>query len=100
MSRDAGRVLVDGPRQDDYGEPVEHVGHVARCWSGIVGYTITPRQVCLMMIGLKLVRENHRHKQDNLDDIHGWAEILARVTRNPATPAAGTPTIAGPAAPR
>lgn len=80
MSRERGLELVNGPRQDDYGEPCEHVGHVARAWSGVVGYTITPRQVCLMMIALKLVRENHKAKQDNRDDIHGWTEILERVT--------------------
>ena len=62
-----------------YGEPVEHVGHVARAWSGVLGYTISPRQVVLCMIALKLVRENHKHGQDNVDDIAGWTEILDRV---------------------
>lgn len=80
VSRERGLELVNGERQDDYGEPVAHVGDVARAWSGVLGYTITPRDVCLMMVVLKMVRERHKHKQDNIDDGHGWLEILSRVT--------------------
>lgn len=79
MSRDDGRALVDGERQASYGEPVEHVGNVARAWSGILGYTISARDVCLCLAALKLVRERYKHHPDNLDDAFGYLTILERV---------------------
>ncbi len=79
MSRDDGRALVDGERQADYGEPVAHMGNVARAWSGVLGYTVTPRQVVLCLVALKLVREGHKHNADNIDDAHGYLEILGRI---------------------
>lgn len=77
--RDRGRALVDGERQEQYGEPVTHITNVARAWSGVLGFTITPKQVALCMAVLKLVRENYRHDPDNLDDAHGYLEIAARI---------------------
>jgi hypothetical protein len=37
---------------------------------------VSKEQVALCMLGLKLVRESNLHKQDNLDDIDGYNEIL------------------------
>jgi hypothetical protein len=79
VSRDRGLELVNGERQEMYGEPVEHMGHVARAWSGVLGFTITPKQVALCMVALKLVRENYKHNPDNILDAHGYLTILERV---------------------
>jgi hypothetical protein len=53
--------------------------NVARAWSGVLGFTITPKQVTLCMAALKLVREGSRHDPDNLIDAHGYLMIAERL---------------------
>lgn len=75
-----GRELVDGERQADYGEPVANMERIAEMWSGILGHRVTGAEVALCMAGLKLTREENRHKADNLADLAGYLHIaqLAR----------------------
>lgn len=73
------QALVDGDRQAMYGDPVEHLTNVARAWSGVLGYTITPKQVALCMATLKLVRESYKSQPDNLADAHGYLLIAERI---------------------
>ena len=79
MSLEAAKALVDGERQESYGEPIAHMQNVARCWSGILGYTVSPLQVALCMAGLKLVREGNRHDPDNALDALGYVIIAQRI---------------------
>jgi hypothetical protein len=78
-----GLHLVNGDRQADYGEPTVNMANIAKAWSGIVGYEILPRHVPLMLAAMKLVREGHKHKDDNLVDAQGYIEIAARVASVP-----------------
>lgn len=78
-TRTNGRTLVDGDRHDDYGDPEQTIPRVAAAWSAILDVDVTGHQVALCMAALKLVRESHRHKADNLDDAHGYLEIAARL---------------------
>lgn len=52
---------------------------VARAWSGVLGWTITPKQVALLLATLKLVREGHLAKPDNLVDCHGYLLIAEKI---------------------
>lgn len=63
-------------RGSDYGHPKEDFTRTAAMWSAFLGVTITPLQVPLLMILLKVSREQHKHKQDNIDDIQGYAETI------------------------
>jgi hypothetical protein len=74
-----GKKLVDGERQKQYGDPVPNMKRIAEGWSILIGTLITSNQVPLMMIWLKMVRENENHLDANVDDIEGYAEILRRV---------------------
>lgn len=58
-----------------YGSPVPNIQKIASRWSIIVGATVTPEDVCSMMIELKQVREEAHHLQDNIDDIQGYEYI-------------------------
>jgi hypothetical protein len=71
--------LVNGERQEQYGNPVDHMANVARAWSGVLGWTITPKQVALCLATLKLVREGNRSMPDNLRDAHGYLLIAERI---------------------
>ena len=72
-------------RQDDYGHPAHDFGRTAQMWTGILaerlrdGAEVTAMDVPLCMIAVKLARQSHRHKRDNLVDIAGYARTAAMV---------------------
>lgn len=68
--------IVNGPRQQSYGHPRKNFEQTAKIWSAILGVSVTPEQVGLCMIGVKLSRQSHTPKRDNLVDIAGYAETV------------------------
>lgn len=71
--------LVDGPRQADYGHPKENFEVVARLWEPIIGVKLSPMGVALCMIQLKVSRQLHKPKRDNLTDICGYARTAEKL---------------------
>ena len=71
--------LVNGDRAKDYGHPSKDFKKVARLWSVVIDAEITPEQVGLCMICLKISREINRHKRDNLVDIAGYAATIEKL---------------------
>jgi hypothetical protein len=71
--------IADTERQDDYGHPAENFERIARMWTAILGTHISPEQVGLCMIAVKISREVHKHKPDNLTDIAGYARTLEMI---------------------
>ena len=67
-------------RSRDYGHPLVNHQRIAGIWNiqlaGILTAPITPRQVALMMIGVKLAREVNTPKRDNLLDIAGYVKCI------------------------
>jgi hypothetical protein len=76
--------IVDGKRQDDYGVPERNFDGISKAWSGILveklKSDITPQEVSMMMVALKLVREANRHKDDNIVDAAGYLILTDRLT--------------------
>ena len=64
--------LVDGDRQEDYGHPIDNHTRTAKMWSALLGVEVTAEQVCLCMVALKLSRQCHKPKRDNLVDGCGY----------------------------
>ncbi|MCC6910049.1 MAG: DUF4406 domain-containing protein [Phycisphaerales bacterium] len=79
---EAARV-TSGERQKDYGHPRDDFSRTAVMWNGLLASKlrspITAMDVPLCMIAVKLAREAHRHKRDNLVDIAGYARTGAMV---------------------
>jgi hypothetical protein len=77
--------ITDGARQNDYGHPRDDFARTALMWTGILGSKlrddaeIAAGDVPLCMIAVKLARQSHRHKRDNLVDIAGYSRTAAMV---------------------
>jgi hypothetical protein len=72
---------VDGTRQENYGHPAEDFKRIASYWSNhLNGIAITPHDVALMMIMVKLSRlHNTPYHRDSLIDIAGYARCAEKV---------------------
>ena len=71
--------IVNGDRQADYSDPVENFKHISDIASAISKENLSPTTCAIVMIAVKLARENHKHKRDNLVDLAGYVEILNRI---------------------
>jgi hypothetical protein len=71
--------IVASDRNSDYGHPYEDFSRTAGMASAMFGFPVTPEQVGLFMVCIKLSRECHKHKRDNLVDLAGYAKTVAMV---------------------
>ena len=71
--------IVNGDRQADYSDPVENFNHISAIASEISKEELSPTTCAIVMIAVKLARENYKHKRDNLVDLAGYVEILNRI---------------------
>ena len=78
--KNAAGVLAE--RTKTYGEPGKAMAAIAARWSLTLGHPVTPAEVVLCMIDLKLTRlaRDPRH-QDSILDIAGYAAVLHEVTK-------------------
>lgn len=72
--------IINEPRRDSYGDAKESFQRIADVWGAVLKTEVTPHQVALCMIGLKLCREVGKPHRDNLVDIAGYA-ALAELTQ-------------------
>ncbi len=80
MLKHVAAVVAD--RREAYGEPRANMDAVAKRWSVTLGHTVTPAQVALCLIDLKLARLAHNPKhQDSLVDVVGYAAVLHEVVQ-------------------
>lgn len=75
------RALVDGPRQEAYGPPVESFTRIGRMWAAILDCEdIAPEQVAIMLAAMKLARLAHTPgHEDSQTDTIGYIEALRLV---------------------
>jgi hypothetical protein len=67
-------------RRAEYGQPVDLFERVAVPWSQVLGTNVTPAQVIVCLVDLKVARlvRDPRHL-DRITDIAGYAGCLAEV---------------------
>ena len=79
MLRQAAAVVAN--RRDIYGDPATSMTAVARRWSITLEHPITPAQVALCLIDLKLARLAHQPDHlDSMVDVAGYAAVLREVS--------------------
>ena len=77
--------LVYGDRQGDYGHPRQDFTRTALLWTGVLmhklaeGEHITPEDVALCMVQVKISREVNKPKRDNRVDGAGYLLCLDRL---------------------
>lgn len=70
--------LVNGGRQDAYGKPERSFEALADVFTGLLkrklkdGERVTASDACLLMVGLKITRQQNQQKRDNVVDAHGY----------------------------
>ncbi len=67
--------IIAGDRDVQYGGPEENFTRIAKIWSVIIGVDITPEDVAMMMVGLKVARYASKSgfQPDTWIDIAGYA---------------------------
>ncbi len=69
-------------RRKSYGDPAASMAAVAARWSLTLGHPVTPAQVVLCLIDLKLARLMHDPAHlDSAIDLAGYAAVLREVVR-------------------
>lgn len=71
--------VVNGDRQEDYGDAKESFERIAALWSPLLGTPVTAKQVALCMIALKLSRATTSDKHDTVVDIIGYGMCLEKI---------------------
>lgn len=71
--------LVNVDRQRDYDHPFDNFTRISKIRSAILGIDISAEQVALCMVGVKIARESHAPKDDNIVDGVGYFLTLAKV---------------------
>ena len=81
--------IINGERRDQYGKPQDAFTLIGDLWTryihsiskrghrlyGKIPY-LNPKDVAFMMVLLKVAREMHKHKRDNLVDMAGYLGLL------------------------
>ena len=71
--------LVTGDRQESYDHPARNFDRIARLWSVALDKEITAEDVATCMILVKIARQLHAPKRDNLVDAIGYLLTLEAV---------------------
>jgi len=71
--------LTSKDRNQSYGDFPEEAEKIAVRWSQLLGTVVEARDVPMMMMDVKLVREAFKHKRDNLCDLAGYAHLKQQI---------------------
>lgn len=73
------QALVDGPRAEKYGDARKLFSSIAGAFTALTGREIRLDDVLLLMILTKIARNQVMPGRDNLTDLAGYTELLARI---------------------
>jgi hypothetical protein len=78
---DQAKAIINGERQDQYGNPEDSFGLIAGLWSSYLEHNITSHDVAMMLTLMKLARQKHQRKPDNLIDACGYLALAAEMVK-------------------
>ena len=68
--------LITRDRNDDYGDVLEDFNRTVKIFYLMTGIELTIPQALKFMQSVKLSREANMHKEDNLEDLAGYTDLL------------------------
>ena len=80
--------IIYGDREQTYGHPAINLESIADLWQAYLRtvakhsddvFEMSPEDVCWMMVLLKMARQAHKHKRDNLVDAVGYIALIERL---------------------
>lgn len=74
--------IVNGERQQDYGDMTDSFRRIAGLWSAYLGKYIDTFDVAKMMILLKVSRAKHQNHRDSYVDIVGYVECIDKLLQD------------------
>jgi len=75
---DEAKTVINGERQDMYGEPEDNFAKIAEFWTTYKGVDFTAHDVAMMMSLLKVARiATGAGKRDSYVDLCGYAALAA-----------------------
>ena len=73
--------LVEGQRQEDYGDKTLNHQNIANLWSAFLDVEISPHDVAICMLLVKVARLKNMHTDDCYIDIAGYAGIAGEISK-------------------
>jgi hypothetical protein len=78
--------LINGDRKNDYGDAYLNHQRIADLWTTYLSQSadieLSPTDVAVMMMLLKIARVMNQHKDDSYVDICGYAALAAEMSQN------------------
>ena len=71
--------IVTGQRQEDYGDKVINHKNIADLWSSYLNKKISPHDVAICMLLVKVARLKNRKTKDCYIDMAGYAAIAGEI---------------------
>ena len=71
--------LISGDRDDDYGTPYLNHLRIAQLWSAYLQQQISPEQVAMCQVLVKVARSMESFKEDNFIDGAGYFAIACEL---------------------
>jgi hypothetical protein len=78
--------IIYGDREQTYGHPAKNLVQIAGLWTAYLqakrgndGVKINASDVAMMMMLVKMARQQNSFKRDNIVDMCGYAALLARI---------------------
>jgi len=76
---EAQKMVHDG-KQGDYGHPLDNFTLTGKLWGAYLGIgDISPEDVAILKVLMKVSREKNKHIRDNHVDIAGYAETAEMI---------------------
>lgn len=76
--------LIHGARREDYGGAFESFTRIAELWSPVLDIMVTPEQVALCMVQLKIARWLNGQQRDSLVDAAGYIGLVESIEQERA----------------
>jgi hypothetical protein len=71
--------LVAGDHQDAYGDAEESFGRIAALWAPVLDIDVTPQQVALCLMQLRVAQYVHGEQRGSLVEIVEYAALLGQL---------------------